>query len=361
MATPNRLPDPGTQAILDAAVVEFERHGLRRVALEDVARRAGVSRTTIYRRFSNKDELVAAVVERENVALFADIAAELKQAGPQSNYYVEAFTLSILRFRRHRVLNRMMTDEPALVLELARRHYGAAIERMAEALRVILPRGIRRPDRRAGRQRIGRHHPALRGNGAAASRPTTAGHRRRHPRLRDPALSAEPARGVTGGARMTPLDQIAPAFVEMAHSIVWASVATVDADSRPRTRILHPIWEWDGTDLFGWIAVAPTPVKRAHLSVHPEVSVSYWAPSHDTCSAEAMVEWYSDDETRAAVWDRFANGPEPVGYDPSIVPEWRGGPTSDAFAALRLSPYRLRVMAGTVMTKGEGEVLSWHA
>ena len=28
---------------------------------------------------------------------------------------------------------------------------------------------------------------------------------------------------------MTPLDQIAPAFIGMAHSIVWASVATVDA------------------------------------------------------------------------------------------------------------------------------------
>src|SRR3954463_1066019 len=110
------------EAILDAAVVEFEQHGFRRVALDDVARRAGVSRTTIYRRFSNKDELVAAVIERENVALFADIAAELKQAGPQSNYYVEAFTLSILRFRRHRVLNRMMSDEPAVVLEMARMH-----------------------------------------------------------------------------------------------------------------------------------------------------------------------------------------------------------------------------------------------
>lgn len=42
--------------------------------------------------------LDAAIVERENVSLFADIAAELKQAGPQSNYYVEAFTLSILRY-----------------------------------------------------------------------------------------------------------------------------------------------------------------------------------------------------------------------------------------------------------------------
>ena len=137
-----RGADPSTEAILDAAVVEFERHGLRRVALEDVARRAGVSRTTIYRRFAGKDELIAAVVERENVSLFADIAAELKQAGPQTNYYVEAFTLSILRFRRHRVLNRMMTDEPALVLELAGRHYGAAIDRMADALREIFPGGF---------------------------------------------------------------------------------------------------------------------------------------------------------------------------------------------------------------------------
>ncbi|GAC1398444.1 MAG: TetR/AcrR family transcriptional regulator [Mycobacterium sp.] len=129
-------------AILDAAVVEFERHGFRRVALDDVARRARVSRTTIYRRFANKDELVSAVIERENVALFADIAAELKQVGPQSNFYVEAFTLSILKFRRHRVLDRMITDEPGLVLDLAGEHYTAAIERTAEALRVIFPVGF---------------------------------------------------------------------------------------------------------------------------------------------------------------------------------------------------------------------------
>ena len=92
--------DPTSEAILDAAVVEVEQHGFRRVAIDDVARRAGVSRTTIYRRF-------------------ADIATELKEARPQSNYYVEAFTLSILKFRRHRVPDRMITDEPGLVIELA--------------------------------------------------------------------------------------------------------------------------------------------------------------------------------------------------------------------------------------------------
>ena len=136
------MSDPSTEAILDAALVEFDRHGIRRVALDDVARRAGVSRTTIYRRFANKDDLVAAVMDRENVRLFNDIAEELKSGRPQSNYYVEAFTQAILRSREHRVLHRMVLDEPALTLELARTHYAAAVMRIEQALRVIFPAGF---------------------------------------------------------------------------------------------------------------------------------------------------------------------------------------------------------------------------
>ena len=43
---------------------------------------------------------------------------------------------------------------------------------------------------------------------------------------------------------MNELSQVAPAFVEMAHHIVWCSAATVDARGRPRSRILHPYWQW---------------------------------------------------------------------------------------------------------------------
>lgn len=159
---------------------------------------------------------------------------------------------------------------------------------------------------------------------------------------------------------MTSLAQIAPAFVDMAHSIVWASVATVDADGRPRSRILHPIWEWNGTELVGWIATVSTPLKRAHIAAHPVISVSYWSPSHDTCSAECDVEWIFDDAGRAELWHRFADGPAPVGYDPAIIPDWRDGPASASFAALKLKPYRVRVMPGTAMTTGVGDVLTWR-
>ena len=117
------------------------------------------------------------------------------------------------------------------------------------------------------------------------------------------------------------LSETAPVFVEMAHQIVWASVATVSGNGRPRSRILHPIWQWDGEQLVGWIATGPTPIKRAHLENSPYVSVNYWAPTHDTCVAECRASWAFDDETRKMVWDLFLNGPEPVGYDPKIIPE----------------------------------------
>lgn len=158
---------------------------------------------------------------------------------------------------------------------------------------------------------------------------------------------------------MDSLTETAPAFVDMAHRIVWASVATVDTHKRPRTRILHPIWEWDGAELIGWIATSPTPAKRAHLKHSPYMSVNYWSPTHDTCAAECRASLEFDDETRTMVWNLFKNGPSPVGYDPAIVPGW-GSPTTEAFVAVRLEPWRLRVFPGTVLLGQGGKVLTWQ-
>jgi hypothetical protein len=158
---------------------------------------------------------------------------------------------------------------------------------------------------------------------------------------------------------MSDLAVTAASFVEMAHRIVWATVATVDDQDRPRGRILHPLWQWDGVSLVGWIATGPTPQKRADLEHSPYVSVTYWTGNQDTCTAECRAHWEFDDDTRRWVWDLFKNAPAPLGYDPAIVPAWSGGPTSPAFAALRLEPWRLRVLPGTAMLGGGGEVLRW--
>jgi hypothetical protein len=158
---------------------------------------------------------------------------------------------------------------------------------------------------------------------------------------------------------MTALADVAPAFVDMAHRIVWSVAATVNARGEPTTRVLHPIWAWDGTDLTGWILTSPNSPKAKHLDRVPALSLTYWAPNHDTCSADCEVAWDDTPEARRAGWDRFLHGPEPVGYDPSIIPQWTS-PEAPEFGVLRLQPNALRVMPGTVMTAGAGEVLTWR-
>jgi hypothetical protein len=159
---------------------------------------------------------------------------------------------------------------------------------------------------------------------------------------------------------MNTLAETAPPFVEMAHRIVWCTAATVDRAGRPRSRILHPLWEWDGKVLTGWIATGPTPIKRSHLDAHPYLSCNYWTPTHDTCVAECRASWASDEATRTRIWHAFKTAPAPVGYDPAIIPGW-DGPASPGYAVLKLEPWRLRVMPGTVMLRQQGEVLTWQA
>jgi hypothetical protein len=136
-------------------------------------------------------------------------------------------------------------------------------------------------------------------------------------------------------------------LIAIAHRVVWATVATVDRDNRPRSRVLHPIWARDGERATGWVITRPTPLKRAHLAHSAHASVSYWDPVHDVAVAECAATWEHDAAIRESVWQRFLDAPEPLGYDfAQIFPD---GPQSDGAGFLRLEPWRVRthrVVAG---------------
>jgi hypothetical protein len=154
------------------------------------------------------------------------------------------------------------------------------------------------------------------------------------------------------------LQETAPSFVAIAHRIVWATVATVDTSGQPRTRILHPVWEWDGERLTGWIATGPTSPKARDLAHESRVSLTYWDATHDVATADCDTAWETDVADKRAGWQRFVDAPEPVGYDPSIIPAW-DSPDSESFGVLRLEPHRLRVLPGSLLLTGTGEVLVW--
>ncbi|MDA0979235.1 MAG: pyridoxamine 5'-phosphate oxidase family protein [Proteobacteria bacterium] len=158
---------------------------------------------------------------------------------------------------------------------------------------------------------------------------------------------------------MASLEQTATAFVDMAHKIVWANVATVDQQNRPRSRVLHPFWEWDGEKLIGWVGTGATQTKRSHLEHSPFVYINYWAPDQDTCVAECRADWVFDDDTCRYVWNRYLELPSPLGYNPAMIPGWEK-PEDESFSVLRFEPWRLRVFPGAMLSGQGGPVLVWQ-
>ena len=99
-----------------------------------------------------------------------------------------------------------------------------------------------------------------------------------------------------------------PDVVEAAHTLVYCSVSTVDRAGRPRSRVMHPIWEWDGRRLTGWLASMPSP-KMAHLAGRPYVSCAYhdgWAVA---VVADSRIEPITDDAGRTHVWELLRAAP----------------------------------------------------
>ena len=148
------------------------------------------------------------------------------------------------------------------------------------------------------------------------------------------------------------------AFVDVAHRIVWCTVATVDRRNRPRSRVLHPYWDLRDDELTGWITTRPTPLKVAHLDHSPYASCSYWDPTHDVAVAECHAEWVDDPVVKAHAWDLFRTADEPLGHDPYAI--WPDGPDDPDAGVLRLTPWRLRV-AGMEVLMGRAPALTWTA
>jgi hypothetical protein len=71
------------------------------------------------------------------------------------------------------------------------------------------------------------------------------------------------------------------------------------------------------------------------------------------------AEWVFNDQGRTAIWNLFLNAASPVGYNPAIVPAWTS-PTCEAFAVIKMEPWRLRVFPGRVLLREGGQVLTWR-
>lgn len=98
--------DRTSRRILDAALTEAAAVGLQRITVEDVVRRAGVSRMTAYRRYPRRDDLVEALVRRETQRFLGAVADAIDTVDDPNEGVAEAFVAAVSFAREHPMLGR---------------------------------------------------------------------------------------------------------------------------------------------------------------------------------------------------------------------------------------------------------------
>ena len=117
MATVTRDLQPTTRdRILDAAFEAVQVFGLSRITVEDVARRAKLSRQTVYRYFPSKDHVILFLVAREEEKFIDGVRAAFSgREDPE-----EAFALAVefvLRYtHEHPLLDRLLATDTETLL-----------------------------------------------------------------------------------------------------------------------------------------------------------------------------------------------------------------------------------------------------
>lgn len=106
--------DEVTDRILDAAAELFARHGVRRCTVDDIAEHSGLGRTTVYRRFDGRSQIVTAVLARECRRFFGSIVLATSHLDALQDAAVEGF-LTGLRSAETSVLSELVRSEPEVL------------------------------------------------------------------------------------------------------------------------------------------------------------------------------------------------------------------------------------------------------
>ncbi|MDX6650687.1 MAG: hypothetical protein QOJ97_2638 [Solirubrobacteraceae bacterium] len=108
--------DATSERILDAALALAAASGIRSLSMDAVARRAGVGRMTVYRRFTTRDGLVDALAVRECRRCLERMDAAAPPDAPVADQVAEGFVTALRIAREHPLLNRLARVEPQSVL-----------------------------------------------------------------------------------------------------------------------------------------------------------------------------------------------------------------------------------------------------
>jgi AcrR family transcriptional regulator len=140
--------------ILDAARATVLDFGVRRTTVSEVARRAGLSRMTVYRRYPGGDELMRALMTREFGGLLTSARDEALSAESGRERVVAAAVRTVQTLMTHPLMLRLLELEPEMLLPYLTERLGRFQQLVREATQALIVEGQQDGSVRAGDPRV---------------------------------------------------------------------------------------------------------------------------------------------------------------------------------------------------------------
>jgi AcrR family transcriptional regulator len=141
-----RRKDARPEEIVSAALEEFVERGFAATRVEDVARRAGVTKGTVYLYFKNKDALFKAVVRENIVPALAEAEAAVRAFRGSARELLQQLVRTYWRVIYETKLSgipKLMMAEAANFPSLARFYYDEVVTRSHRLVSDVLEAGMR--------------------------------------------------------------------------------------------------------------------------------------------------------------------------------------------------------------------------
>ncbi|ADB53819.1 TetR/AcrR family transcriptional regulator [Conexibacter woesei] len=129
-------------ALLDAARACVLAVGVRRTTVTDVARRAAVSRMTLYRRFPDVTSLIQALMTREFSAIIGEVDAQAGQLPTARERLVEGAVGGADRLTRNPLFLRIVDVDPELLLPYVTTRLGSFQHAVVSAFEERVREGV---------------------------------------------------------------------------------------------------------------------------------------------------------------------------------------------------------------------------
>src|SRR3954454_514635 len=110
--------DATVDRIASAAFEVFAEYGIRRATVDDVARRANVSKMTVFRRFRSKQGLVGVVIAREIRRGMTELDRVWEREQTLEQRVILGFSFAVNFVRGHALFDRLLRTEPEVILPL---------------------------------------------------------------------------------------------------------------------------------------------------------------------------------------------------------------------------------------------------